>query len=760
MRRKILGITIVAVMMLSAIVPLVAALSPTVHLQPGICLTDDAKNPPSDARYDRNPSFVVDDTGKYWLFYTRAENANVRGTGTHPDSDEYIIYYLTSEDEGTTWDGPTKLEKSDSKKPANFAQRDVAAIFDPDVAGAKKFFVFAASGYTSGYTNNYIYYYRGNAWNDPVQVIQTPSGNPVVGGHIDVVYRADKQEIWLFYEKGSNGVYAVKSTDHGTTWSNEMFVAKGPTNNYGGVPKAFYADGTLYVVFTDNGAGIYFTKSADNGQTWSDPVLVADDPKYDYDPVIYRAMYPNATDPDAYPVLYVFWAPYDDSNERQWIAYTYSTDDGATWHQAPPIITWGGYNDSAYGGSQNKYWWDFWPELYQDPESGSMLLFYASESNSNGRNMIDGNIWFKNLGILPELTEGVTEDTHRVDTRAEIIGGNNNDPEFKPYVKCKWELSEDDGLREDYDPHISGIQGDADLNNPGLQVDPEKHGNRTIHFYAIVTAPGGPDAIDQVWADVFHPDGTFKYQIELKEKITDKSTAISIFDATKSNPSIVTYNTGHYPNLPGDWEDISRDEVLEELDQGRAYLWHGTADISYCQPAGLYRVDVVAKGFGDWNIWSDSLNNYFWYVPTTAIQIDFTEIDYGDVVPYKWGQGGHGDTDFGTPKPTVRNVGNVPVELYVYQSDMLFGNDVKFRANLGAPLPDRSNVVEYGPNTETRLPGILELCTLEKLDFEIYPMKGQAGDVFTGYMDIIARQHDQPPYQTPGQYIDQIVLDP
>ena len=226
MRRKILGITIVAVMMLSAIVPLVAALSPTVHLQPGICLTDNAQTPPADARYDRNPSFVVDDTGKYWLFYTRAENADVRGTGTNPDSDEYIIYYLTSEDEGTTWDGPTKLPKSDSKKPANFAQRDIAAIFDPDVAGAKKFFVFAASGYTSGYPNNNIYYYKGNAWNDPVQVIQTPSSNPVVGGHIDVVYRADKQEIWLFYEKGANGVYAVKSTDHGTTWSDEMFVAK------------------------------------------------------------------------------------------------------------------------------------------------------------------------------------------------------------------------------------------------------------------------------------------------------------------------------------------------------------------------------------------------------------------------------------------------------------------------------------------------------------------------------------------------------
>jgi hypothetical protein len=354
--------------------------------------------------------------------------------------------------------------------------------------------------------------------------------------------------------------------------------------------------------------------------------------------------------------------------------------------------------------------------------------------------MIDGNIWFKNLGILPELTEADPSETVlNINTLAVMTGGGTTGAP-KPVVKCKWEWVE------------TGTHGDDDINAKGLQIDPITAGTKTIHFYAIVHG----SSIAAVYADIFHPDGTFKYQISLTKM--DKIAGIAAFDATIDNPTIVKYNIGYIKDDIVYY--IDRAEVREELlDPPDAYVYHGTADISYCQPAGKYRVDVV--GVSTYNDWGTPLNNNFWYVPTIAIQTDFSEINYGAIAFDDWTPKG-GDTDMGTPtKPTVRNTGNFPVELYVNQSDMGFGMSsgvwkVKFKANLG--YPDTFGSVEYFPETETRIPGVLSLCTRDKMDFWIKGSKGMPGDPFSGTMKLIARQHGQPPYKTPNKephdYID------
>lgn len=728
MKRKILGISIAVIMVVSTVIPIVSALPQGVDHQPGIRLT-------THPDYERNPSFVVDSTGMYWLFYTRADTGGIRGQGGYnPDTDYYVIWYLQSTDKGTTWGIPTRLARSapspTGNRPVNFNQRDVAAIVD-----GNDIYVFAASGYGGGGNNNIYYYkYSSGSWSGPTQVFQSDGMTPVVGGHIDVVRREDNGDFWLFYEKGSQGVYAVYSTDQGTTWSDEIFVAQGPVNSYGGVPKAIWGS-KFYVVFSDQGDGIYLTTSSD-GTTWTTPTLIyqSPDPVYDYDPMIYKT---------ADGTLYLFWAPYSDPAaggvDSQWISYTYSTDDGVTWNPAPPKLTSGGFPAWLYDHTQtNVTWWDFWPEVYEDPVSHNLLLFYTSEASDDGKSMIDGNIWFKNLGVLPELTEGTTEDTQSIDTRVQINGDPNG--ANKPIVKCKWEWVAPDG--------------DDNLDVQGLQIDPDLRGSKTIHFYAVVTAPYGESTVASVYADVFHPDGTFKYQVTLQKM--EKDDGIQVFDETESNPSIVKYNIGHYVN--DEWYEIDRAEVREELTEDLASVWHGTAEISYCQPAGKYRVDI--RGVSNTNDWGDPLNNNFWYVPTTAIETDFTQVDYGSVAINSWKSVG-GDKDMSTPnKPTVRNIGNVPVELYVNQSDMGFGKNyggewnVQFEANLGYP-DDHGKTGVYNPFEEVRIPGVLELCTEEKMDFHILAKKGQPNQVFVGWMNLIARQHGQPPYQTPKEYIDQ-----
>jgi hypothetical protein len=80
-------------------------------------------------------------------------------------------------------------------------------------------------------------------------------------------------------------------------------------------------------------------------------------------------------------------------------------------------------------------------------------------------------------------------------------GGSDNLP---PYIKVKWEY--DEGSYE----HDSCIED-------GLQVAPTLYGTRTVGYYAVVADPNGRETISHVYADIWHPDGTFKYQIELNK---------------------------------------------------------------------------------------------------------------------------------------------------------------------------------------------------------------------------------------------------
>jgi hypothetical protein len=312
-----------------------------------------------------------------------------------------------------------------------------------------------------------------------------------------------------------------------------------------------------------------------------------------------------------------------------------------------------------------------------------------------------------------------------VTTYAEVAGGDSGSP---PDIKCKWETPDDD-------------PGD------GIQIAPILGGEKQVFYYAIVTDPQGVDTISAVYADIWHPDGEFKYQIEL-DTIIKGSEAISIFEDAWDD-GIVTVNDAYYYGWSDD--DIYND-IIDELNEGLAYLYKGYSYLDYCQPAGWYHVGI--RAVDNYAEWSDYLCNHFWYIPTAGIEIDFSSIDYGSAVisTTKWVGG---DIDFGTgDKPTVRNIGNTPVELHVYQTDMGFGKtdgdwNVMFDARLGAD----GGISTYYPEEEAVLGDILDLCTTEKLDFSIHIYKGVPGYNYIGEMDIWATVHDWPEYDTPDNYV-------
>jgi hypothetical protein len=95
-------------------------------------------------------------------------------------------------------------------------------------------------------------------------------------------------DIWVAYcnrDASTFGqIFAVRSTDHGITWSAPARVTDGTHN--AAYPEIAVTSsgvvGVLYIDYDDSGAAIsfrhHFAKSADNGATWSDVILQAMDP--------------------------------------------------------------------------------------------------------------------------------------------------------------------------------------------------------------------------------------------------------------------------------------------------------------------------------------------------------------------------------------------------------------------------------------------------------------------------------------------------
>jgi hypothetical protein len=368
-------------------------------------------------------------------------------------------------------------------------------------------------------------------------------------------------------------------------------------------------------------------------------------------------------------------------------------------------------------------------------------------------------------------------------------GGTGVQP---PVIKCKWEYDLDfqcpvedcpecdpcDNL-EDFFTH------DACPCLPGLQVQPTLHGDTTVGYYAVVTHPYGVSNVDHVYADIWHPDGKFKYQIELfpigfdTGGVYNKQVAIEMWehvwdyhsDLVKINSVWASTLTGFIPGSIPQTPITADYDIWDELNQEEAYIYAGQADINYCQPGGWYYVGVNAYGFGSW---SEYLYNRFWYIPTAGIDVDFSTIDYGTVVAEsdKWVGG---DIDFSTlTKPTIRNIGNTPVNLYVWQNDMGFGAtggvwNVRYDVRLTADgqvrnyYPNDVDTISPLPNPTwlddpdnfypgVRIPGTLPLCTTEKLDFSIHVNKALLTTPYTGLMNLCA-------LMDMGSYIWQTPLD-
>lgn len=351
------------------------------------------------------------------------------------------------------------------------------------------------------------------------------------------------------------------------------------------------------------------------------------------------------------------------------------------------------------------------------------------------------------LDTTNEATIGTTATVGSTTNGGGGTSGGFQDPEG-PIIKCKWEYDMDVSIPLDqcdectpegcHDPWLH----DACPCIEDLQVKPTLGGTTTIRFYAVVTDPSGVSTVESVYADVWHPDGEFKYQIELQpfgviEESYDNTQALNAWNhAYECHDDLIMINEAWAstldPAITNAWDDIY-DEIAENM----AYVYWGEAEISYCQPGGWYTVGI--KAYDNINNPSAYLYNRFWYIPVAAIDIDFTTIDYGSISIGFHKQVG-GDDDLTTvTKPTVRNIGNTPVNLFVNQSDMGFAmTGTQWNVNYDARMGMQGTYVPYIPYEETQIPGTLALCSKDKLDFGITADKGDNGLTYTGSMQLKA----------------------
>lgn len=352
----------------------------------------------------------------------------------------------------------------------------------------------------------------------------------------------------------------------------------------------------------------------------------------------------------------------------------------------------------------------------------------------------------------PALTVAVTDPTVTTGLIKGTGGGS------VPIVKVKWEM----------DAPYASLLGTDDSTAPGAQFDaPGIWGNNMNYSVcAIVTDPNGAADIYGVYADIYYPiDRKMHKPGEDPDYPTggcgafiEQNTLVKLSKADGYNLFCNTIRNNNN-NLPVFATSYGYDEICKsdgELMKEEAYVWCDNKSLTWEDPAGLYRVVVSALDKAGNK--SALLENYFEYLQFTGFAIDFTTVNYGEVL-LSTKKKISGDKTFSTAaNPTVRNTGNTRLNMKVAQDDMGLGKssdlwNVEYDARVGNAETDWKiyNPFKFketpGPGTSPTssqyktLAEILDLSETEEMDFSIHVKKWPDGETsYSGWMWLTASQ--------------------
>jgi hypothetical protein len=327
------------------------------------------------------------------------------------------------------------------------------------------------------------------------------------------------------------------------------------------------------------------------------------------------------------------------------------------------------------------------------------------------------------LATILSLAIPLTAIAADFDTEA-VVGGSGS----APYVCAKFETP-------DHDPAA------------GTQIEPIPGGQRIVKFYVVVGDPNGIDDVSAVYIKVYHPDGTFKFQLDaIRPGWTvipysgmvdmdgdcsgDKAVPLAL-DMLDAEGRI------EYGFDPVRGAKMTLDTLKYDLEHGKQFLVELRGEMDYHQPAGDYTVEAIVVDRGGK---SSTLVNIFNYKSVVALRCDFSKISWGNVNVCQWNVL-YGDEDLNTPtKPTIQNIGNDPAKIELHFTEMLGQNFGKSIPDFDATmLGGHIELVACTPKVITDGAGApIELppCTPTQIDFSVHPPVGTPEDTYKGQMTI------------------------
>ena len=330
--------------------------------------------------------------------------------------------------------------------------------------------------------------------------------------------------------------------------------------------------------------------------------------------------------------------------------------------------------------------------------------------------------------LLPATVLAVVVPGDTVPTTATITGSGS-----PPIIKAQWELF------------------DNYPDEPGTQVDIIPSDTKMMYAYVVVTDPNGRGDIAQVFCDVYHPDGSFKFQVH--GVLLDPAVPADVTEMEEAKAAAVVAETGTWlTNLPEmlantavepvPAEPITQ-EVADWLDEEifnteTAYMYKAEIPMSYHQPCGRYTVESWATdGSGEQSF---RLESWYVWVETKVLELDFTSIDYGEVVPCveKIVPGDYVlETAGPAPpvKPSVKNEGNIALTIGVHSTAMVGDSELKTIENFDTKFRDEK--IEYVACVDTWFTNQLELCSTEKIIFSIHAPVGTPADTYRGELTML-----------------------
>lgn len=373
-----------------------------------------------------------------------------------------------------------------------------------------------------------------------------------------------------------------------------------------------------------------------------------------------------------------------------------------------------------------------------------------------------------------QVTTKLTPDTS---------GNPGSDPIL---VKAKWEMlnlvSGNPGV---------GEAGEDDSSDGGAQFLPPEEGWGHNLEYSVCAVVHGRDKnianIKNVIAEIFYPSDRPMHTSD--PEVTCDSSGVANENGTEiDNPSggcgamieqnmltklsqaegielVCNQIKNNNPGLINAWADGEDYDTLcnstdGQLIKGWAAVYCADKELTWEDPAGDYKVVVMAY---DQDGTESKLENTFHYIETTGFEIDFDTVDYGNV-KISEDKKIYGDKCYlEDSSPTIRNTGNVRLNIKVAQDDMGLGYqtghdgdpaywNVEYDARVGDLVDDWTNYKPFdvkgetpGSGDYTQLNGeILDLSEIEEMDFSIHVIEKWPGnlDEYTGSMWLSADQAD------------------